>query len=347
MAILETVHLTKVFPKSPVGAVDDVSLATREGEFLVLLGPSGSGKTTLLRMIAGLETPTSGEIRIGGRVVNRLTPRERGIAMVFQSYALYPHLTVLENIEFPLKARGVAKPARREKAAWAAGLLGIASLLGRKPRELSGGERQRVALARAIVREPSLFLLDEPLSNLDAKLRATAREELEQFQKRMGTTTVYVTHDQVEAMAMGDRVVVMNWGRVRQIGTPAEVYDDPADTFVATFLGSPPMNLLETPDAIVGFRPEHLMPAGGLLEGGAGRRLRLRVAHEEYLGSERIVYGALEGAPFDGQRAVSRIPSTHADRFPAGDAHDFFVPERHVRFFDRETGRAKGRGGAA
>jgi multiple sugar transport system ATP-binding protein len=346
MAILETRNLTKIYPRADIGAVADVTLATREGEFLVLLGPSGSGKTTLLRMIAGLETPTSGEIRIGGEVVNDRTPRERGIAMVFQSYALYPHLTVLENIEFPLKARGVPKAARIEKAGWAAGLLGLVALLERKPRQLSGGERQRVALARAIVREPSLFLLDEPLSNLDAKLRASAREELEQFQKRMGTTTVYVTHDQVEAMAMGDRIVVMNLGRVRQIGTPAEVYDDPADTFVATFLGSPPMNLLEAPDGMIGVRPEHLMPA----EAGArdaGRRVALRVSHEEYLGAERIVYGAFEGSPFAGQRGVSRVASTHAARFAPGSVHEFVIPEKHVRTFDRRTGLATRRAGPA
>ena len=177
-------------------------------------------------MIAGLETPTSGEILIGGQVVNRLSPRERRIAMVFQSYALYPHLTVYKNIAFPLKAQKVPKDQHRKKVEWAAGLLGIGKLLDRKPRELSGGERQRVALARAIVREPAVFLLDEPLSNLDAKLRASAREELEQFHKSVGTTTIYVTHDQVEAMAMGDRVVVMNFGQVRQIGTAAEVYDE-------------------------------------------------------------------------------------------------------------------------
>src|SRR5204862_921461 len=211
-------------------------------------------------MIAGLEEPTSGEILIGGRVVNDLTPRERGIAMVFQSYALYPHLTVYKNIVFPLKAQGVKKEKQKTQAEWAASLLGIQHLFARKPRELSGGERQRVALARAIVREPSLFLLDEPLSNLDAKLRASAREELEQFQKKIGTTTIYVTHDQVEAMAMGDRVVVMNQGAVRQIGTPADVYDEPADTFVATFLGSPPMNLIEKGAVIAGFRPEHFFP---------------------------------------------------------------------------------------
>jgi multiple sugar transport system ATP-binding protein len=345
MAILETRALTKVFPKAQDGAVQGVDLQTREGEFLVLLGPSGSGKTTLLRMIAGLEEPTSGEIRIGGVLVNDRTPRERGIAMVFQSYALYPHLTVFNNIVFPLKARGMPKEQRQAKAEWAAGLLGIGGLLERKPRELSGGERQRVALARAIVREPTLFLLDEPLSNLDAKLRASAREELEQFQKRLGTTTVYVTHDQVEAMAMGDRVVVMNHGRVRQIGTPAEVYDDPADTFVATFLGSPPMNLVEAPEGTLGFRPEHLLPAAALVPGQPARPLRLRIGHEEYLGAERILYGALEGGPLAGQKAVARIASTYAARFPPDSVHEFALAERHVRLFDRQTGlRAAGRG---
>src|SRR6202165_1652288 len=245
MAVVETRDLTKVFKQGELGAVNNVNLVTREGEFLVFLGPSGSGKTTLLRMIAGLEQPTAGEILIGGQVVNNLSPRERRIAMVFQSYALYPHLTVYKNIAFPLKAQKVAKNLHKEKVEWAASLLGIGSLLQRKPRELSGGERQRVALARAIVREPSVFLLDEPLSNLDAKLRASAREELERFHRRVGTTTIYVTHDQVEAMAMGDRIVVLDKGLVRQVGSPREVYDDPADTFVATFLGSPPMNLID------------------------------------------------------------------------------------------------------
>src|SRR5207244_5269559 len=245
MAIVETRKLTKVFKQGQAGAVNDVNLQTRESEFLVFLGPSGSGKTTLLRMIAGLEHPTAGEILIGGKVVNDLTPRERRIAMVFQSYALYPHLSVYKNIAFPLKAQKVPKNLHKQKVEWAATLLGIGALLDRKPRELSGGERQRVALARAIVREPAVFLLDEPLSNLDAKLRLAAREELERFHRRVGTTTIYVTHDQVEAMAMGDRIVVFNKGVVRQTGTPKEVYDEPADTFVATFLGSPPMNLLE------------------------------------------------------------------------------------------------------
>src|SRR5262249_46861080 len=210
MAVVETRGVTKIFKQGELGAVNDVNLVTNEGEILVFLGPSGSGKTTLLRMIAGLETPTAGEILIGGQVVNHLTPRERRIAMVFQSCALYPHLTVYENIAFPLKAQGVPKGEHKKKVEWAAGLLGIQKLLHRKPRELSGGERQRTALARAIVREPSVFLLDEPLSNLDAKLRASAREELERFHRRIGTTTIYVTHDQIEAMAMGDRIVVLN-----------------------------------------------------------------------------------------------------------------------------------------
>src|SRR6266550_1741043 len=309
MAIVETRKLTKVFKRGNVGAVNSVDLESREGEFLVLLGPSGSGKTTLLRMIAGLEEPTSGEILIGGRVVNDLSPRERGIAMVFQSYALYPHLSVFSNIVFPLKAQGIRKEERQKRADWAASLLGIKHLFARKPRELSGGERQRVALARAIVREPSLFLLDEPLSNLDAKLRASAREELEQFQKKIGTTTIYVTHDQVEAMAMGDRVVVMNQGAVRQIGTPADVYDEPQDTFVAAFLGSPPMNLLEAAGVIVGFRPEHFHPPGVAERLGEHVSYQFRITHSEYLGAERILYGIITGGPFKERKVISRIPA--------------------------------------
>jgi multiple sugar transport system ATP-binding protein len=287
-------------------------------------------------MIAGLEEPTSGEILIGGQVVNDMTPRERRIAMVFQSYALYPHLSVEGNIVFPLKAQGMPKEQRRPKAEWAAGLLGIGHLMDRKPRELSGGERQRVALARAIVREPALFLLDEPLSNLDAKLRASAREELEQFQKRIGTTTIYVTHDQVEAMAMGDRVVVMNKGRVRQIGTPAEVYDEPADTFVATFLGSPPMNLLESDGFITGFRPEHFLPAGLAQPGDVP--FEFAFDHEEYLGAERILYGTLMGGALEGKKVISRVASTHPLELTAGTEYAFSVAQRHLKYFDKESG---------
>jgi multiple sugar transport system ATP-binding protein len=338
MAVVQTRGLTKLFKKGDVGAVVQVDLESREGEFLVLLGPSGSGKTTLLRMIAGLEEPTSGEILIGGRVVNDLTPRERRIAMVFQSYALYPHLTVFGNITFPLKAQRMPKADREKKAEWAAGLLGIGHLLARKPRELSGGERQRVALARAIVREPALFLLDEPLSNLDAKLRASARTELEQFQRRVGTTTIYVTHDQVEAMAMGDRIVVMNKGSVRQIGTPAVVYDDPADSFVATFLGSPPMNLIESGNVTVGFRPEHFLPAAEAREKGSAIPVRFHVTSVEYLGAERILYGESRSGPFDGQKVISRIAAHGGAVLEKGTVQEFAVAERDLKFFDRESG---------
>ncbi|HEY6968904.1 MAG TPA: ABC transporter ATP-binding protein [Candidatus Angelobacter sp.] len=349
MAVVETRNLTKVFKEGELGAVNDVNLETHEGEFLVFLGPSGSGKTTLLRMIAGLEHPTAGEILIGGRVVNDLSPRERRIAMVFQSYALYPHLTVYKNIAFPLRAQKAIQVEKsvgmlerfktrrqkeREKVQWAASLLGIGGLLHRKPRELSGGERQRVALARAIVREPSVFLLDEPLSNLDAKLRASARTELESFHRRIGTTTIYVTHDQVEAMAMGDRIVVLNHGYVRQIGSPKEVYDQPADTFVATFLGSPPMNLVENEDVIIGFRPEQFRPASQITD-AAKVPFRFRIENIEYLGSEWIVSGILNGGRTDGKKAVARLGS--AQSLELGQTYDFAVPERELKFFDRAS----------
>src|SRR5438445_3637117 len=333
MAVVETRKLTKVFKQGELGAVNEVNLETREGEFLVFLGPSGSGKTTLLRMIAGLESPTAGEILIGGKVVNDLTPRERRIAMVFQSYALYPHLTVYKNIAFPLKAQNVPRNLHKQKVEWAASLLGISGLLQRKPRELSGGERQRVALARAIVREPSVFLLDEPLSNLDAKLRLSAREELERFHRRVGTTTIYVTHDQVEAMAMGDRVMVLNKGVVRQLGTPTDVYDNPADTFVATFLGSPPMNLAEIGDIIVGFRPEHFRPAFTVT--GAAAPFRLKVENIDYLASEWIVSGTLAGGKLDGKKVFSRLSS--AQNLQLAGMYDFAVPQRELKFFDRST----------
>ena len=334
MAVVETRKLTKVFKQGELGAVNEVDLETREGEFLVFLGPSGSGKTTLLRMIAGLESPTAGEILIGGKVVNDLTPRERRIAMVFQSYALYPHLTVYNNIVFPLKAQKVPKNLHKEKVEWAASLLGIGGLLQRKPRELSGGERQRVALARAIVREPSVFLLDEPLSNLDAKLRLSAREELERFHRRVGTTTIYVTHDQVEAMAMGDRVMVLNKGVVRQLGTPKEVYDDPADTFVATFLGSPPMNLMEMDGMIIGFRPEHFRVAEDVKE-SAKVTFKFRVENVEYLGAEFILAGLLQGGKTDGKKVIARLLLGHS--FEIGTTYEFAVAERQLKFFDRTT----------
>jgi multiple sugar transport system ATP-binding protein len=336
MATVETRDVRKQF--GDVWAVDGVDLATKEGEFLVLLGPSGCGKTTLLRMLAGLERPTSGEILIGGQVVNDLPPRARKIAMVFQSYALYPHLTVYKNIAFPLKAQGVARAEIPGKVQWAASLFGIERLLDRKPRQLSGGERQRVALARAVIREPAVFLLDEPLSNLDAKLRTSAREELQQFQRRIATTTIYVTHDQVEAMGLGDRIAVMQGGKVRQIGSPTEVYDEPADTFVAGFLGSPPMNLVDGPDVLVGFRPEHFLPRAVQREDGELLTLPLEVQRQEYLGADRLVYGT-PAARFRDAKVIARLPSTVTTPVVVGQTQDFAVPVRDLKFFDRQTGR--------
>ncbi len=341
MAVVEARNLTKVFKAGHESAVNNVDLKTEEGEFLVLLGPSGSGKTTLLRMIAGLETPTSGRIFIGERDVTELSPRNRRIAMVFQSYALYPHLSVYNNIAFPLKAQKVDSSKHREKVEWASSLLGIGHLLQRKPRELSGGERQRVALARAIVREPSVFLLDEPLSNLDAKLRASAREEIEHFQQRVGTTTIYVTHDQVEAMAMGDRVAVLHNGVVRQLGTPKDVYNNPADTFVATFLGSPPMNLIEHENTIVGFRPEHFRPAAAPRPGNH-LTFPFRITLIEYLGAEWIVYGTIASGRFAGQNIIARLPSTISTGVPQNfdNVQDYVVSEGDLKYFDRQTGKS-------
>jgi multiple sugar transport system ATP-binding protein len=337
MALAVEVRGLKKHYHGDVYAVDGVDIETREGEYLVLLGPSGCGKTTLLRTIAGLEQATEGEVLIGGNVVNGLPPRARQVAMVFQSYALYPHKTVLQNIAFPLKAEKTPKDKRDERARWAADLLGLEGLLDRKPRQLSGGERQRVALARALVREPSVFLLDEPLSNLDAKLRASARDELKQFQERIGTTTIYVTHDQAEAMGLGERIAVMYEGKVRQIGPPREVYEDPADTFVAMFLGSPPMNLVARGDHLVGFRPENLLPEE--LVSGDGDRITasLDIARIEYLSGDRHVYGTLNGIGEE-TRVIARLPATVTTPLEAGDVRDFAIHERDLRFFDAETG---------
>jgi multiple sugar transport system ATP-binding protein len=258
--------------------------------------------------------------------------------MVFQSYALCPHMRVRDNIAFPLKAQGTPRADIPRRVAWAAGLFGIEALLDRKPRQLSGGERQRVALARALVREPDVFLLDEPLSNLDAKLRASAREELQHFQRRIGTTTIYVTHDQVEAMGLGDRIVVMQGGTVRQIGTPQDVYDEPADTFVAAFLGSPPMNLVRAGELIVGFRPEHFVPAG--LEGRAPSvTWPFRVTRVEYLGADRILYGILEGR-FQDAKVTARLPSAVSEPIEPGQTYDFALRERDLKTFTATGQRA-------
>ena len=323
MASIEFRGVTKQFPDGTV-AVDDLDLLVADGEFMILVGPSGCGKTTALRMVAGLERPTAGEILVGDTVVNDLDPVDRDIAMVFQNYALYPHMTVRKNIDFPLETQKVPKVEREARVADAAALLGLEHLLDRKPRQLSGGQRQRVAMGRAIVRHPQSFLMDEPLSNLDAKLRVQMRAELVKLHQRLGVTTLYVTHDQVEAMTLGQRVAVMSHGVVQQVDAPDVLYNDPANTFVASFIGSPAMNFLRAAgsasdlrfgphrlllpesvaprlrrlqgELIVGLRPEHFAVAA---DDGAGT-LPATVEITEQLGSETLVYFRLEGIKAEG-----------------------------------------------
>lgn len=341
MARVETRKLTKNFSEAGAPAVDGIDLQTDDGEFLVLLGPSGCGKTTLLRMIGGLERPTSGDILIGDRMVNHLPPRARRVAMVFQSYALYPHMSVYNNISFPLKAAKLDKNEQKLKVDWASGILGIDHLLDRKPRQLSGGQRQRVALARALVREPDVFLLDEPLSNLDAQRRASARDELQVFQHEIGTTTIYVTHDQVEAMGLGDRIAVISDGRIRQLGTPHQIYEDPADTFVATFLGSPPMNLVERGADLVGFRPEAVELCGDdtSLDESSWLKMQLDGVREEYLGSEKLIYGEANG-----KRIVARLPAASPTPTREGGSLGIAIPRSSLRIFDVASGHRRNTG---
>ena len=328
--------VTKQF--GDVTAVDAFDLEVADREFLVLLGPSGCGKSTVLRMLAGLELLTSGTIELAGAAVDDVEPRDRDIAMVFQSYALYPHKTVAANIEFPLKARGVPKAERATAVAEAAAMLGLSELLDRKPGQLSGGQRQRVALARAVVRRPAVFLMDEPLSNLDAKLRGDTRAELIALHQRLEATILYVTHDQVEAMTMATRVALMNEGRLQQVGPPQEVYDRPANTFVAGFLGTPPMNLfppgsVEPGEVIVGIRPEkvRLTVVGDTDPAGPGDGVPAKVVLIEALGHERLVICELE----NGQRVVVRAAQT-----PAHDGDSVVLAsdaaDRHR--FDATTG---------
>jgi sn-glycerol 3-phosphate transport system ATP-binding protein len=314
--------------------IHGVSTEIADGEFIVILGPSGCGKSTLLRMVAGLEAITSGEIAIGGRVVNKLEPKDRDIAMVFQNYALYPHMSVFNNMAYGLRIRGLARAEIESRVKRAAEILELEKLLDRQPRQLSGGQRQRVAMGRAIVREPKAFLFDEPLSNLDAKLRVQMRAELQALHRRLATTSLFVTHDQVEAMTLAQRMIVMNAGAAEQIGSPLEVYAKPATAFVAGFIGSPPMNLiphkLEGREVLLGVRPEHLEPC-------AEREAMLNVDVDliEPLGSDTLVYGHLGGNGSGARVAVRLHESVDARtgrlavRYPPARAH----------YFDAASGR--------
>ena len=297
MAEVNLDHVTKRFGLG-AAAVDDLTLDIRDRELMVLLGPSGCGKTTALRMVAGLERPEQGEIRIDGKRVNEVEPKDRDVALVFQSYALYPHMTVRDNMLYPLKVRRMSRAERDMRVRQAAELLRITHLLGRKPRQLSGGEQQRVALGRAIVREPRVFLMDEPLSNLDAKLRVHTRAELKALQQQLGTTTVFVTHDQAEAMTLADRIAVMNEGELQQVGTPDDVYDRPSNLFVAQFMGSPPMNTLSVTRA-----DGDLIADGGWrfplnTSAGADGALTVGIRPEDITLSLTPVTGAFEGSVF-------------------------------------------------
>ena len=332
MASLSLRNIVKRYGVGPKAnqVIHGVNAEIKDGEFVVIVGPSGCGKSTLLRMVAGLEEISGGELRIGDRVVNDLEPAQRDIAMVFQNYALYPHMTNYENMAYGLKIAKVPKDEIQRRVDKAAKILELSHLLERKPRELSGGQRQRVAMGRAIVRQPQVFLFDEPLSNLDAKLRAQTRLEIQKLHRELGITSLFVTHDQVEAMTLAQRMIVMNAGNMEQFGTPEEVYHTPASTFVASFIGSPPMNLLKNapgakPGTILGIRPEHLDVGS---EGWA-----VTVETVELLGAERLIYGRLNG-----EQIIVRVEEgTHAPQ-PDAVIHVLPRPDR-LHAFDATTGK--------
>jgi len=373
MASIELEQVTKRFADGTV-AVNELSLDVADGEFMIFVGPSGCGKTTALRMVAGLEEVTAGDIRIGGAVVNRLDPVERDVAMVFQNYALYPHMSARDNIAFPLVIQRLPKSERERRVADTAGLLGISDLLGRKPRELSGGQRQRVAMGRAIIRHPQAFLMDEPLSNLDAKLRVQMRAELVQLHRRLGVTTIYVTHDQTEAMTLGQRVAVLDRGVLQQVDTPQALYRHPANTFVASFIGSPSMNFLratltrgaielgrdrlelperlrrrllgEPKDVVLGLRPEHF--ADARLADVRGRPLvSATIEVTEQLGPETVAYFRIDGVHAEeiGERPVelggalaARLdPRTTAE---PGDTMNLVADLEGAQLFDPASGQS-------
>jgi multiple sugar transport system ATP-binding protein len=373
MAAIEFDHVTKRFPDGTV-AVDEIELEVADGEFMIFVGPSGCGKTTALRMVAGLEEITSGEIRVGGQVVNDLEPPDRDIAMVFQNYALYPHMSVADNMGFPLRMQRMKKPEARKRVREVAELLGIEALLDRKPRQLSGGQRQRVAMGRAIIRHPRAFLMDEPLSNLDAKLRVQMRAELVKLHRRLGVTTIYVTHDQTEAMTLGQRVAVLNHGVIQQVDTPQGLYWRPVNTFVASFIGSPPMNFIrgrladgavelgqyriELPpplrgkvatsgeDVLVGLRPEGFEDARVDDSGGAAV-LPAEVEITEQLGPETYAYFRVAGLDVVeiGDRPVELAGALSArldprTRAAAGERLSLTVDAEGLHLFDLETGQS-------
>jgi multiple sugar transport system ATP-binding protein len=357
MATVTFDHVYKRYSPDVV-AVNDLNIEIADGEFLVLVGPSGCGKTTALRCVAGLETISEGNLKIGDRIVNDVAPKDRDIAMVFQSYALYPHMSVYDNLAFGLKLRKTPKADIERRVKEAADILGLDRFLDRKPKALSGGQRQRVALGRAIVREPSVFLMDEPLSNLDAKLRVQTRAEIARLHQRLGTTTVYVTHDQVEAMTMGDRIAVMKDGLLQQVGTPQELYDGPLNVFVAGFIGSPAMNFATVKaaegealmlgnaklvlsgkaaaavaarppgaDLLIGFRPEHLDVTDGR---GEVVKIPASVDVVEYLGNEELIHAQAEG-----NEIVALVPSDR--NVKSGQQIELSVPIEKLHVFDPET----------
>jgi multiple sugar transport system ATP-binding protein len=359
MATVTFDHMYKRYGEDVV-AVNDLNLEIGDGEFICLVGPSGCGKTTALRCVAGLEEISDGRLLIGDRVVNNVAPKDRDIAMVFQSYALYPHMSVYDNLAFGLKLRKIKKDDIDRRVKEAADLLGLERFLDRKPRALSGGQRQRVALGRAIVREPSVFLMDEPLSNLDAKLRVETRANIARLHQRLGTTTIYVTHDQVEAMTMGDRIAVMRDGILQQVGTPQELYDHPDNIFVAGFIGSPAMNFATATsegkdlvlggvklelsgqqakaadsrangaNVLIGFRPEHIELANG--QESDAVRFPARVDVVEYLGNEELIHAQAEG-----NEIVALLPSDK--KVTAGENVNFAVPMEKLHIFDPESER--------
>ncbi|GAA1155376.1 ABC transporter ATP-binding protein [Ornithinicoccus hortensis] len=359
MATVTYDSATRVYPGSETPAVDNLNIEIADGEFLVLVGPSGCGKSTSLRMLAGLEEVSSGRILIGDRDVTALPPKDRDVAMVFQNYALYPHMTVADNMGFALKIAGKSKAEIRQRVEEAAKILDLEPFLERKPKALSGGQRQRVAMGRAIVRQPQVFLMDEPLSNLDAKLRVQTRTQIASLQRRLGVTTVYVTHDQIEAMTMGDRVAVLKDGILQQCDTPRRMYDHPNNVFVAGFIGSPAMNLMDVPvtdggikfgetvhpverdslaqangSVVVGVRPEDLT----LNDQGTGLPIEVDVVEE--LGADAYIYGRQPGAAPDAKPFIARVDG----RTPPmkGDVVHFTPKADHVHLFNSDSGERLG-----